>query len=330
MRAPDRLAAAYAAARHWLTAHRRLLLVTHQRPDGDAVGSVLALAAALPTLGSTGHPYLDPEHFPPPLQPFLPAATPLPAAWTAFDGVVCLDCANVERLALPGGVPLAAVPLPVLNLDHHISNTAYGAVVLVDADAAATAEILANLFLDGTPALPAAAATFLLLGLTQDTGCFRFTNTTPATLATAAALCRAGGDYRRVMDELYFSVPLAVHRLHAQVIAATHFACGQRLAYFFVTDDLLAQCGATAAQAEDLVDLVRTIAGVEVTCRLQQVGPDVRFSLRSRSARFPVLDLARRLGGGGHLLAAGATLAASTPAAAAERLLALARELFHD
>jgi len=330
MRTPDRLAPAYTAAHRWLTTHRRLLIVTHQRPDGDAVGSVLALAAALPALGGAGRIHLDLKQFPAQLQPFVPATATVTDPWTAFDGLVCLDCANAERLALPGDTALAAVPLPVLTLDHHVSNTRYGEVVLVDDTAAATAEILANLLLAFAPALPADAATFLLLGLTQDTGCFRFNNTTAGTFDAAAALCRAGGDYRRVMDELYFSVPHEVHRLHARVIEATRFAFGGRLAYFFITDELLAQCGATVAQAEDLVDLVRTIAGVEVTCRLQQLGPDIRFSFRSRRARYPVLALAQRLDGGGHLLAAGATLKNSTPAAGEQRLLELARELFHD
>ncbi len=331
MLTPEPLSPAYIAVNDWLRSQTaRPLIVTHARPDGDAIGSTVALGLVLQELGHHPRIYFDRELFPPQLNPFVPQDLLLEDTdLAAFDAVICLDCAAPDRLGLPVAKAVEDIPLPCCNIDHHPSNGGFGAVDLVDPDAAATAEILARLFEGCGLPLPPAAATALLAGITQDTGCFRFNNTSPEVLQATAWLMRRGGDYQRIMDELYFNTPLRLLRLQARAIETTKLALDGRLAYFFVTDELLETCGCTAAEADDLIDVVRTIAGVEITCRMQQVDNDVRFSLRSQNPDKPILPLARRIGGGGHALAAGATMKNATLAEAEAELLQLAEELLH-
>ena len=330
MTSRKQLPPAYEETHQWLDRFSAPLIVTHRRPDGDAVGSAVALALMLGATRPATRIYFDQELFPPQLTPFVPSQFVSDGSdLTGFDSLVCLDCAVEDRLGLPEDVCFDDISLPCVNIDHHVSNDGYGEVNLVDDSCAATAEILTRLAANFPIALPADAATALLTGITQDTGCFRFNNTTPDVLAAGAWLMQQGGDYLKVMDELYFNVPIQLMRLQAKVIESTKLAYDNRLAYFAVTDELMASCGATAEEADDLIDIVRTMAGVVITCRLQQVGSDVRFSLRSQDPTLPILPMAREIGGGGHAMAAGATMSNATFEQAEARLLELAGEVLN-
>ncbi len=339
MSTPDSPGKAYTQVHDWLRQRNNFLIVTHQHPDGDAVGAVLGLAGCLRARNIACRGYFDQE-LPPQFMAFMPddilfgeatAGSDDRVDLAGFDNLICLDCATPDRLALPNGLALAELPLEVCNIDHHFSNPGFGAVSLVDPAAAATSEILFKLFTAFDLPVTPEVATGLLIGITQDTGCFRFHNTSAAALGAAARLIAAGGDYHRVTRELYFNTPIHIMRLQASIILEKiRFAFDDRLAYFFVTDELLAEYGATREEVDDLIEVARTIAGVEVVCRLLRHGPDVRFSLRSQNPARPVLEMAGQLGGGGHRLAAGATLANTTLAEAEAKLLELAGKLFDD
>lgn len=331
MNTSDSPGKAYTQVYDWLQQRDHFLIVTHQRPDGDAVGAVLGLAGCLRARNIACRGYFDQE-LPPQFSAFMPDDILIgDVDLSGFDHLICLDCAAPDRLALPNGLALAELPLELCNIDHHFSNSGFGAVSLVDAAAAATSEILFKLFTAFDLPVTPEVATGLLIGITQDTGCFRFHNTSAAALGAAARLIAAGGDYHRVMHELYFNSPIHIMRLQANIILEKiRFAFDNRLVYFFVTNELLAEYGAGVEEIEDLIEMARTIAGVEVVCRLLQYGPDVRFSLRSQNPARPVLEMAGQLGGGGHALAAGATLANATLAEAETKLLELAGKLFDD
>jgi phosphoesterase RecJ-like protein len=324
---PDLVAAATALA-PWLLAHPRLLVVTHTRPDGDALGSAFGFAQALNDRGLAARVFVD-APLPAAYVEFAPAdlLVAVPVAWTDFDAVVCLDCANLKRLALPNGATLAQVPLPSCNVDHHVDNARYGDLVLIEPATAATAQLLTHLLQAWGWPLSAAAATRLLIGILTDTGGFRHQNTTPAALRTAADLLAAGADHPRVVRAVYGRETPGMLQLKAHIYRTLQLGCGGRYAWFCLTPQVLAECGVDERDTEDLIDTVRALHGVEIACRLQQVPEGVRVSLRSQNAAFPVIEIAHQLGGGGHPLAAGALQKGADLATTEARVLALVKEL---
>jgi len=326
-RSPE-LANIGAALAPWLLAHRRLLVVTHTRPDGDALGSAFGFAQALNDRGQAARVFVD-APLPAAYVEFAPAdlLVDVPVAWADFDAVVCLDCANLKRLALPNGAALAQVPLPSCNIDHHVDNARYGDLALVAPATAATAELLTHLLQSWGWPLTAAAATRLLIGVLTDTGGFRHQNTTPTVLRTAADLLAAGADHPRVVRAVYGRETSGMLQLKAHIYRTLQLACGGRYAWFTLTPEVLTTCGVDERDTEDLIDTVRALQGVEIACRLQQVAEGVRVSLRSQNPAFPVIEIAHQLGGGGHPMAAGALQQGADLATTEARVLALVKEL---
>lgn len=301
-----RAAAEFAA---WLADKERLLLVTHQRPDGDAIGSLLGLHHCLLTLGKDSVPFVD-APLPARYTPYMHAdlIVCLPMDLSDFDGIICLDSANEVRLALPNDLAFADFDLPSCTIDHHVDNTRYGDLVHVDHTCAATASILAEIIRENAWSLPADGATLLFLGTVTDTGGFHFTNTTADTLRTAAWLIDQGANSAQVMNDIFFNQPVSNLRLRARIIEDMRLEYDGRLAYFIVSDELLASFGVAARDTEDLIETVRQVAGAKIVCRMQPSTDGVRFSLRSKDATYPVIGIAHKIGGGGHEMAAGAFL----------------------
>jgi len=244
-----------------------------------------------------------------------------------YNHTICLDCSNVERLAFPNRMKFQTYPLPVCNIDHHVSNKGFGKASVVDVTAASTCEMLCLLFDKFGLPVNEDCATFLLIGVTQDTGCFRFTNTTSQSLNSGAWLIEKGGDYQRVMGDLYFNTTINALRLQAKVTESLKFAFNNKFAYFIITADLVKSCGARMEDADELVDIIRTLEGVDVVVKIQDLGQDIKFSLRSQNPDRPVIDLAEKIGGGGHKMAAGATLEDATIQEAEALLLSYAKEV---
>ncbi|MFA4943803.1 MAG: bifunctional oligoribonuclease/PAP phosphatase NrnA [Lentisphaeria bacterium] len=324
-------AAAAAAFAAWVRGRRSLLLLTHERPDGDAFGALAGLALVLEAAGHRCTAYL--RERPQPRYAFLSTPASLRTAADSatlepagFDGIIALDCARLERLELPPGwTPARAAARPLLNLDHHADNPAYGGENLVLPATAASCQILFELVAALGLPLPAAAADWFLAGIFMDTGAFRFANTTPEVLRVTARLVEAGGDYARVMDGLFFHEPLNRRLLAAELLQEACFHFNGRLLLVLLTPEKLAGFGVTAAETEGLIDTLRVIDGVQVTAMLQVEPGAVRVSLRARDPSTPVDEVAHALGGGGHRLAAGAKLSGRTAEAAELELLAVLR-----
>jgi len=318
----------------WLLSRQRPLLLTHEHPDGDAFGSLLGLLAALHDLGRPAVAYLGaplPRRYRNILA--VPAnlcvGGPVPSG--EFDGTVCLDTTGPERLVLPPGWTPTALPTPVGVVDHHADNRRFGDVRWVAPEMAATAQMLARMLREGGIGLSPAVATWLLTGLLMDTGGLRYLHAGPAILHDAAYLLERGADGPHLMRELFLRDPYPRRRLEARVLDTARFACGGRLVCGVLEPATLQELGVEPEDTENLVDTLKTLEGVEIACLLQPEPGRMRFSFRSQSPRYPVNELARVLGGGGHVMAAGAKVPGMTVADAEVKVVELAQRMLpHD
>ena len=291
----------------WIFTKESILLITHRRPDGDAIGSLVGLLRGLKDNGLICTAYVD-EKLPKRYQDIAHSELVIgrPIEFNNYDGVVCLDSANERLLSIPNNLSYSDITLPICNLDHHVDNSRYGDVFFVDHESAATAEVLSRFFHCLSLKVSEESATMFLMGIITDTGGFRFGNTTAETLRIAAWLIENRADYNGIMQKMYFEETAQMLQLQGKLYESMRFAFNNRVAYFFVTPTLLASYNVDEKDTEGLVDLARLIEGVEVACRIQQVEDGIRFSFRSKHEGFPVNVLASELGGGGHKMAAGA------------------------
>lgn len=298
----------------------RVLITSHTSPDGDAVGSELAAAELIGRLGGAAH-ILNRDPAPDNLA-FLPGAEKilvqpsLPVDLeNLYDLALVLECPNLDRT---GFSDLSR--LPILNIDHHLDNERFGRLNFVDEQAAAVGEMLLEVVEAGGAGLTATMATCLYTALVTDTGDFRYSNTSPRTLSAAGRLVAGGAEPAAIADALWFQVPERVVRLTAEVLATLRLYADGSIAVIHCDEAMLARCGASPADTDDLINHVRAIAGVEAAVFLKAFTPDVRISLRSRG-RVDVRAAAAGFGGGGHRNAAGCTISDAGVAAAEARVV---------
>src|SRR3989454_8861654 len=195
-----------AAVADAIRSHDRFLLVTHENPDGDALGSILATKLALDQLGKDSVMYLYGDAPLPAEYSFMPLAElrrQIPDDWRERV-LIAVDCANESRLG-PDPEPLAGAPL-VIDIDHHHDNSRFGNVNLIVADASSTGEVLRDVFAELDVEITPEIAEPLYIALVTDTGRFQYTNTTPKSLRLAAELVEAGADVHAVFEQVYESV----------------------------------------------------------------------------------------------------------------------------
>jgi bifunctional oligoribonuclease and PAP phosphatase NrnA len=291
-----------------LRGHDRFLVVTHENPDGDALGSLLAATLALRQLGKDAVMYLAGDTPLPREYGFMPldGLVREPPADAADRVLLAVDCAKEERIGDAGAVPRA--PL-VLDVDHHHDNTRFGDVNLIVADASSTAEVLRDVFraldVEVTPGL----AEPLYIALVTDTGRFQYANTTPKALRLAAELVEAGADIHAVFQQVYESVEFAKLKLLARVLERAEVLEGGRVVISHLLRGDFAAVGAAEPYAEGLIDSLRAVEGAELAVLIREPprddGPVHRVSLRSSIDELDVSAIARRFGGGGHRQAAG-------------------------
>jgi len=294
----------------------RFLVTTHENPDGDALGSILAMKLALEQLGKDGVLYLS-------------GIIPLPTEYDfmALDGltrtppddaaervVLALDCANERRLGPDPGL-VERAPL-VLDIDHHHDNSRFGKVNLIVADASSTGEILYDLFHDLGVRLTPEIAEALYIALVTDTGRFQYTNTTPKTLRIAAELVEAGANVHQVFQDVYENVAFAKIKLVARALEKARVYEGGRVIVSDLERSDFEAAGAEEPFAEGIIDYLRAVEGAQIVALIRepptQNGPSRRVSLRTRAEEIDVSAIARKSGGGGHRQAAGFSSEAST------------------
>jgi bifunctional oligoribonuclease and PAP phosphatase NrnA len=285
------------------------LVASHENPDGDALGSLLATHLALRQLGKES-------------AMFVPGQAPLPGEYTflELDAVlrepptdhaarvlVAVDCAKEERLG-PDPSLLADAPFTV-DIDHHHDNTRFGDVNLVVPDASSTGEILADVFRELGVEITPEIAEPLYVALVTDTGRFQYANTSPKSLRLAADLIEAGADWHKVFQTVYESVQFAKLKLLARALERAEVHSGGRLVISHLRRDDFAEVGAVEPYSEGIIDYLRAVEGAMVAALIRQPpsgnGPRHRVSLRASVDEIDVSVIARKSGGGGHRQAAG-------------------------
>ncbi len=308
-----------------LRASRRVLATSHVKPDGDAIGSLLALGAMLQRLGKEVTLSLaDPV---PDIYKSLPGADAIVGPRqdaTAFDTVVSLDCSSLDRLGHAFNPAFAELPL--LVIDHHVTNERFGSVNWVAPDCAATCQMLLQLVDALEFPLDRATAQCLLTGLVTDTLCFRTNNTTAAVLEAGVRLLQEGANLTEITENILDQRSFAVVRLWGEVLDAATLEQG----VIWVTISL-AQFEACGTMGDDgsLSSLLIRTDGADISAtfaeKLGESGaPAVECSFRARRG-FDISGVAQQLGGGGHPAAGGCTVA-GTLAEATARVIPLLQD----
>lgn len=298
-----------ASYHHALVALRRassVVVCAHVRPDGDAMGSVLALTLALRENGVSAVPTLAHGGHVPSTYSFLPGYSLFVPAHDleAPQVFVSLDTPNLERLGDAGKLATAAETVVVI--DHHPDTQAFGDVLVHEPHAAATGQIVWNLVKEFDAPPSADVAQCCYVGLVTDTGRFCYDNTTADTFRFAAEMVDAGADPAEIAVYVYQSRSAASLAIETRAMSRLTIANGGRVAYAWVNDADFEEIGALAEEAESLPDAVRLVEGIDVAVLLRQAGGEVRGNLRSKSG-FDVSEVARHFNGGGHHAASGFT-----------------------
>jgi phosphoesterase RecJ-like protein len=314
MSSPQTTASELAAVAGAIREHDRFVLTTHENPDGDALGSLLAAKLALEQLGKDTVMVLHGEAPLPVEYGFMPLGD-LRRRWpddVAERVLLAVDCANESRIADPE--VLGRVPLSI-DVDHHHDNTRFGRLNLVVADASSTGEVLRDLFRELDVELTPDIAEALYIALVTDTGRFQYTNTTPKALRLAAELVEAGADVHRVFQGVYESVQFAKLKLLARALERAQVFEGGRIVVSYLLRTDFTEVGAPEAYSEGIIDPLRSVEGADMAVLIRepprQDGPARRVSLRASIDELDVSAIARKSGGGGHRQAAGFSSEAS-------------------
>jgi len=287
----------------------RFLVTSHENPDGDALGSLLAMHLALRELGKDTVMVLAGDQPLPGEYAFLDLAgnglvRTLPA--DAADRIlVAVDAAQESRLTddrLLGATV-------VVNVDHHHDNTRFGTANLVVGEASSTAEVLADVFAGLGVSLTKEIAEALYAGLVTDTGRFQYANTTPKALRLAAELLEAGANIQRIFQGVYESMQFAKVKLLARALDRAALFEQSRVVVSYLLRGDFAEVGAVEPYSEGIIDVLRAVEGAELAALIREPprdgSPARKISLRSSTDRVDVSAIARKSGGGGHKQAAG-------------------------
>ena len=287
--------------------HPRFLLTSHARPDGDAVGSVLALAEVLDQLGCKADIVLaDPVPF---VYRTLPNLDRIHHTASADDvdpsrtaPVIVLECDGIARTGL-----LGLESRTLINIDHHASGRHFGSINWIDEHACAVAAMVYRLAIAAHVEITPSMATCLYAAILSDTGSFTYASTDADTFALVHDLASRGASPGQIARDVYFSNPASKIRLLGA--ALSNLQCDGKLAWSWVTSEEMDRVGAEAEDCEGVVNYLISIDGVESAVFLREV-PDVsqfRLSIRSKG-KLDVAQVAEHFGGGGHRSASGCTL----------------------
>ena len=297
-----------------LREHDRFLVVTHENPDGDALGSLLATTIVLRRLGKDVVMYLAGAGALPREYAFMPLdglLRELPADMEERT-LVAVDCAKADRMG-PDSTPIDRAQR-VINIDHHHDNSRFGDVNLIVADASSTGEVLRDVFRALDVELTPEIAEPLYIALVTDTGRFQYTNTTPKSLRLAAELVEAGADIHAVFQQVYESVEFAKLKLLARALERARVLEGGLIVVSYLVRTDFAEVGAAEPYSEGIIDYLRAVEGAELAALIREPPRDDaerRVSLRASIDELDVSAIARTFGGGGHRQAAGFSSEAS-------------------
>jgi phosphoesterase RecJ-like protein len=305
-----------------------ICIVGHVRPDGDCVGCQVGLALALQNEGKKvwcwnedpipqKYEFLDPDRM-----------IQKPKPDMEFDCVIATDAASFERLGAVGAC--IGKRKVFINIDHHQSNTRYADINWVSAREPSTGELIFKMLKAAKWPITRRIADCLFTAVSTDTGSFQYPNTQPGTYHVAGELVRRGANLAQICDEVYQSYPLSRARLLRHVYSHFRLTNQNQIAYFWLKQADFTRTGAESADSEGLIDHIRAIAPVVVACVFEELEPELtRISLRSKSDKVNVNEIAAQFGGGGHTAAAGARIAGK-PLAVQRRVIAAIKKALNS
>jgi len=276
------------------------LITAHVKPDGDAIGSELAMYHVLRGMGKNAVVYNQDET--PALYEFLPGSQNIIHSLDSvngFEAVFVLDCSNIERVGDKKD-KISSIK-KIVNIDHHVSVGTFSEILLVDSTASSTGEIIHRLLKKMGFAITGDIATNIYTAILTDTGSFRYSNTGSDTFRVAADLVDKGANCRYIAEKIYETRPANQVRLMAKVLDTLEFYEGEKVGFVYVTQKMLRREGALSEHTEGFVDIIRSIQGVEIAACYYEVSKNrFKISLRSKG-KVNVEEIAGKLGGGGHV-----------------------------
>jgi phosphoesterase RecJ-like protein len=311
-----------AAIRDAILQRQRFVVTSHARPDGDAIGSQLAMAYALRQLGKDVQ-MVDADPAPPQFQTF-PGVRDITVSTTVdgqFDAAIVMECGDLSRTGVDGFDKYF-----VINIDHHPGNKSYGAINWFDPGAAACGEMVFDVIEALGVKLSPEIATHIYITILTDTGGFHFSHITPRTFDICRRCVEAGAQPEAIARAVYDSSTMGRLRLMGAVLHNLEFDDTGRAAFAAVTLDLLRQTGATHDDSEGLINIPLSVKEIQAVAFFKEItGGSFRVSLRSKGA-VDVNRVANAFGGGGHKNAAGCTITGPY-AEVREKLLAELRQV---
>ncbi len=283
--------------------NKKFLIVSHKNPDGDSIGSEIALALALKKLNKDVHIYNSDQ--PPMRYSKFPKASLIKTEKKDFeeDVTIFVDCAEIDRIGkIKDNIDFSK---PIINIDHHIGNSKFGTVNVLKPDYSSTAEIIYKM-IKNEITVDKEIATYLYIGILTDTGAFRYPNTTSHSLRVASELVAYGVIASQVSEFIWFTDPEARIKLLGEVLRTMDLY--DKISIMLVTKEMLKKHGAREEDTEEFIDYGLAIQGV-VTAAIIKEREDgiLKISLRSKNS-VPVQELAVKYGGGGHRTASGFTV----------------------
>jgi phosphoesterase RecJ-like protein len=313
--------------------HQRILIASHAEPDGDCLGSLVALGLALGKLDKTITLF---------------NSSPIPAVYRFLPGVerivkqikeakeydlaVVLDCGDILRVGEDSSV-VEQIPI-LINIDHHVSNTGFGDIQLIDTNACATAELVYRLIEALEIPFDKAIATAIYLGILTDTGSFRFSNTNPAAFAISKAMIDIGVEPHTVAQRVFGTYSLGRIKLLNMALNSIEISENGKLSLMTISRSMLNSTGTSTEDIDGLINYARRIEDVKVAALIHEIKNGAgkftnmnryHVSLRSDST-VDVATIANKFGGGGHTSAAGFQIE-STLVALKEKIIQLADKL---
>ncbi|MEO5713271.1 MAG: bifunctional oligoribonuclease/PAP phosphatase NrnA [Luteolibacter sp.] len=308
--------------------HQSFVLLSHVRPDGDAIGSQLALGYALMAAGKSVR-LINEDGLPENLA-FMAGSEKIetpPADPLDVEVAIALDTATKPRLG-DKALNAASNAKIWLNIDHHVSNPKYGDLNLIDSTSPATGQILYQLIVALGLPMPAESRDAIYVAVSTDTGSFQYPSTTAVTYDLAADLIRRGLDVGTINSQTYDNHPYRRVELMRALLNTLQRSDDGLVASWEMRDQLRVDLALTPDDSEGLIDIIRAIRGVQVAVFFEEL-PDgkIRVSMRSKDRRFNVCEIAAEFGGGGHALAAGIRMKGPLEEAKALVLAAIRRRI---
>ena len=290
--------------------HQSFVLISHVRPDGDAIGSQLALGYALMAAGKSVR-LINEDGLPDNLA-FMAGSEKIelpPAEPLDVEVAIALDTATKPRLG-DHALHAASKAQIWLNIDHHISNPKYGDLNLIDSKSPATGQILYQLIVALGLPMPEESRDAIYVAVSTDTGSFQYPSTTAATYELGADLIRRGLDVGMINSQIYDNYPFRRLELMRALLNTLELSENGLVANWTMRDQLRIDLDLLPEDSEGLIDLIRAIRGVQLAVFFEEL-PDgkIRMSMRSKDHRLNVCEIATEFGGGGHALAAGIRMA---------------------